>query len=302
MKYTDGKAVLVLAQNIVQDTKTIMNTVSDLRQEMNTLKSTFHDNEIIDIQDHVVSIEQFMGELIDATVVVANQLTIYGEMIIAGTGKSDLQDSTSYHWANKDNSNNCSTSFYSLPISIIRSLIQKNYKSDVLPKKGGQWTGERGNSNFIPDDYYVFNIKNTQKTITGRELKQKYSFSHISYHCGEPDFSQFADKKIGIIRLGSIPNKRSGSSGSYKSAAMSILNIFGSVSATIQYMKKNELTWHECSDGTIIAIPTIINSIFCHSGGIYISKGVSSISKNLHQRYPSGFVLMRPKRQKFYLK
>ena len=274
----------------------LLDIIEDIRSEM---------NRAVDLANRVTVSAKLIDEsdsLLDATIVVASQQIINEEMIIDGAEKSDSQEFKSNNREKKDSASNNATGFYNLPISIIRSLIRNNYKRDKLPNKGGRWSGDRGNSNFIPNDDFIFIIKKRGQTISGRELKLRFAFDYISYHYGEPDFSQFADKRIGIIQLSSMPNKRTGSGGSYKLAAMSILHKFGSVSSVIQYMKKHDLSWHECSNGTIIAMPTIINSIFSHSAGIYISKGLLFISKILHQKTPSGIILIKTQSKKYYLK
>ena len=46
-----------------------------------------------------------------------------------------------------------------------------------------------------------------------------------------------------------------------------------------EYMKSNNLTWHECGDGkTVRCVPTEINSVYGHTGGIGLSKDTKAVA------------------------
>ena len=171
----------------------------------------------------------------------------------------------------------------------IRSLVEQNVLDSVLPKTGGHWSGDAGNSEWIIDDDYEIRWGKGEgrKSISGRELKEKYGISGIEYHNNEPVFDSIEDNLIGHVELNNFSEKRLGNGGTYDlstKAAASNLNCDETDIKT--YMDERELTWHERGDRkTVQAVPEEINAAFKHTGGIGIEKSFSAISKSLDDRY-----------------
>ena len=131
-------------------------------------------------------------------------------------------------------------------------------KINRLPLNGGIWTGERGNSNWIPDD----NVKLGDKT--GKELKEKYNFKYIPFKDGEPDFSKIVN---GEVQIDNFSESRT------KDFAQADIQLAKERGVSPQEIKKwrleNKYTWHECKDcKTMQLVPTEVHGNIPHSGGI----------------------------------
>ena len=163
---------------------------------------------------------------------------------------------------------------------MLRSLVDQNVNKLHIPTRGGHWSAEPGNSDWIPDDDAVFYIGHSHY-LSGKALKQQYGFSSITYHTGDPNFIPFADALIGQVHLPSIPPRRGWTNGgSYDLAVQAVVTsgAMPNAAAVRSYMKQHHLVWHECGDGhTMIAIPEAINQAFVHTGGIGLQKGMQKL-------------------------
>ncbi|MGN0465513.1 MAG: HNH endonuclease [Lachnospiraceae bacterium] len=195
--------------------------------------------------------------------------------------------------------------------SQMKDLINQNVTVFPLPTKKGKWSdkGEPGNSNFILDDNIQVKWRKNGKAFScsGAELKQwmkaKYGINTVVYSHNEPDFFPFADKEIGIVKLKNMPINRGESFALANAYVAKILSQKYEKRVTVkeirQIMRERELTWHECADRkTMIAIPTRINAVFTHMGGIGVEKGWRAI-KAVWKKYPSNFVLQRENKGRF---
>lgn len=127
-----------------------------------------------------------------------------------------------------------------------------------LPLNGGIWTGERGNSNWIPDD----NVKLGDKT--GKELKEKYNFKYIPFKDGEPDFSEVVKGEV------QIDNYTPSRTKNFSQAAIKLVEQKGCTARDVKnWMKENGYSWHECKDcKTMQLVPTEVHKSIPHAGGI----------------------------------
>lgn len=156
----------------------------------------------------------------------------------------------------------------------------------------GSWGGEKGNSTFTLFDDGEYAVDNNKTVMTGKEIRQKYGASSVRYNNGEPDFTPFVDANLGAIHLTQeIPYLRNGNK--FEKGTFDIANekaamawamerdelskeeaqarIKEYTSKVKEYMKENGITWHECGDlHTILPVPSAINKIFSHTGGISI--------------------------------
>ena len=74
-----------------------------------------------------------------------------------------------------------------------------------------------------------------------------------------------------------MPTDREG--GTYKAAETAIADQLGiSISQLRAYMTENNLTWHECGDRhTVRAIPSEINQVYKHTGGIAVQRDLEAM-------------------------
>ena len=165
----------------------------------------------------------------------------------------------------------------------------------------GHWSGEIGDSVFIVDDKAKFNVGN--EVYTGRQIKDTFGIEGIRYKGTEPDFSTVVDNNVGIVSLeGDIPSTRrgyEGRNGTYDIAEQEVLKRnprFNTVGELRKYMKEHNLTWHECSDlRTIMPIPTAINTVFKHTGGISTKKDKETIKEIFTEKLAGGKIEPSPK-------
>lgn len=84
MRYTDAKEVLVLASNIIKDTKKITGILDELDNELKTLERTFLDDGIEEVKAHIGSIRQHTEESTESAVVISTQLVGYADLLMKG--------------------------------------------------------------------------------------------------------------------------------------------------------------------------------------------------------------------------
>ncbi|WP_339006117.1 HNH endonuclease [Fusobacterium animalis] len=135
-----------------------------------------------------------------------------------------------------------------------------------LPLNGGIWTGERGNSNWIPDDNVIPKNRNESNPEgkTNREIKDKYKFEFIPFKDGEPDFSKVVK---GEVQIENFSEKRP------KNYSQADIQLAKERGCTPQEIKKwrieNKYTWHECKDcKTMQLVPIEVHGNIEHKGGI----------------------------------
>ena len=135
-----------------------------------------------------------------------------------------------------------------------------------FPLNGGRWTGERGNSNWIPDDNVIpTNRKGSNpEGKTNREIKDKYGFEFIPFKDGEPDFSKVVK---GEVQIENFSEKRP------KNYSQADIQLAKEKGGTPQEIKKwrieNKYTWHERKDcKTMQLVPIEVHGNIEHKGGI----------------------------------
>lgn len=134
------------------------------------------------------------------------------------------------------------------------------------PREGdrGHWTGERGETEYIPTDEEI------------KALLEKYKSSSIDYKDGIPDFSNCAEATVEIENM---TDNREKPGGNYEQADQKLADKWneegkdGRTDWTARdiayYRRQNGLTWHERNDmKTCDLIPTKINDYFGHLGGV----------------------------------
>lgn len=131
------------------------------------------------------------------------------------------------------------------------------------PKTRGYWTGERGNSIFIPFDIYSDVIN---------ELN-KYNLNGITYIDGCVDFSRCSVATIAIPDMSIYRYKNFTACNEECATYWNSINFLDysdwTSSSVKKYRKCNQLTWHERNDcANCDLVPTIIHSFFTHLGGV----------------------------------
>ena len=141
-------------------------------------------------------------------------------------------------------------------------------KGCPIEGNGGNWTGERGNSDWIPDkEFKPQNPDLNPDGLSWKQIGEKYGFEKISFNEGEPDFSEISK---GNVEIDNFTDCRLGKGGNFDQACDKLSEITGYDKSEIKaWMKDNKYTWHECSDcRTMQKVPREIHGNIRHSGGI----------------------------------
>lgn len=128
----------------------------------------------------------------------------------------------------------------------------------------GEWTGERGESTFIPSDEKM------------RQLLAQYGLEGITYKDGIPDFSECSEC---TVEIDNMTDKRYGEGGNFAQCDEKCAEQWnkegrdGKTDWTARDVKEwreeNGYTWHERNDmKTCDLVPTEINDYFGHLGGV----------------------------------
>lgn len=145
--------------------------------------------------------------------------------------------------------------------------------SKTLPRTGGEWTGEVGNSMWIPDKDYIPTDRNysNPEGKTSSELFQKYGIDGIQFNNGEPDFSEISK---GTVKIENFSDCRYGIGGNFDQADEKLAEERNCSKQEIkEWRKDNQYTWHERSDcQTMDLVPRDIHNGLPHSGGISVIK------------------------------
>ena len=125
-------------------------------------------------------------------------------------------------------------------------------KTPKIDSPLGQWTGDRGESKFIPSDPKM------------KAFLKQYGLDGITYKNGVPDFTPFAETQVTLF------NMHGGDYGrKFNFPEADKLAGPGHTQADIEAVKGIPYTWHECNDmKTMHLIPYYINDYFGHMGGV----------------------------------
>ena len=128
----------------------------------------------------------------------------------------------------------------------------------------GIWTGERGESKYIPTDKEIL------------EILAKYGLNGIEYRDGIPDFSGCSEATVTIDNMS---ENRYGKGGNFEQCDQKCADQWNkegrdgkndwTARDVANWRKENGYTWHERNDmKTCDLIPTKINDYFGHLGGV----------------------------------
>ena len=173
----------------------------------------------------------------------------------------------------------------------IRVLKMRKIMTTRMPGKPspkGRWVGERGNSDFILDDNYMWKDPKTGVKISVRDLKKKYKIKgeiRVKYHDGEPIFDKSNSLGTTTVEYKQNYNYKDlkdlhnpvNENLSRESWVKSKIDK-SAVNPTRDYIENAAVdgsrvtgarnTYHESMDGeTIYVVPDFIHSICTHNGG-----------------------------------
>ena len=142
----------------------------------------------------------------------------------------------------------------------VNSDIAKNCPIDG---NNGHWDGERGNSNWIPDQDFSPGKANPEGK-TWNEIQEKYEIDHITFKDGEPDFSETSK---GTVEIEPFSDSRSDN---FDNADIELAKQKDCTPEEVEkWRKENGYTWHECKDmSTMQKVPSEVHNNISHSGGI----------------------------------
>lgn len=174
--------------------------------------------------------------------------------------------------------------FHTFPISVQNSLdayfeikySNKGYNN--IPRSGGCWSGEAGNSIWMPDNNLVpeRNMYSNPDGMTWGKILDFYKVKNgVLFQEGEPVFDELAWEEV-VLRYEDIgrnellrlqQNERS----VLHNLAFDTLakSKRWSLEQTYKYKEENNLVWHEKSDcKTLLLVPRMIHDNITHYGGV----------------------------------
>lgn len=137
---------------------------------------------------------------------------------------------------------------------------------EQTPKEGerGAWTGERGESTYIPANEKL------------REILARCGVDGIEYRDGVPDFTPCAEA---TVEIDNMSTKRYGPGGNFEQCDQKCADQWNregrdgrtdwTARDVAQWREQNGYTWHERNDRrTCDLVPTEVNDQFGHLGGV----------------------------------
>lgn len=145
-------------------------------------------------------------------------------------------------------------------------------KSEFIPRNGGEWSGEAGDSTWKPDPENTPPEKSRNPehpysnpdNLSWKELMQKYGIDGIPFNDGEPDFSEV---ERGTVEIDDFTDDRDSN---FTQADEKMAEQRGCTPEEVaKWRKENNYTWHECKDcKTMQKVPNEIHANVPHSGGV----------------------------------
>ena len=149
------------------------------------------------------------------------------------------------------------------------SVVKEISKGCPIEGNGGNWDGERGNSNWILNKEYVPQKYNPDGMTFG-EILDKFNIENpkILFKEGYPDFSGISK---GEVQIDEFTSSRADNFTQADEKLSKKCEISPEDVAT--WRKENRYTWHECEDcKTMQLVPSEIHGNVNHFGGVSIAK------------------------------
>lgn len=159
------------------------------------------------------------------------------------------------------------------PFSIEKLDVKINLeKNEFIPRNGGEWSGEAGDSAWKPDPESIPPEKSRNPehpysnpdNLSWEEILQKYGIDGIPFKDGEPDFSAV---ERGTVEIDDFTDDRDSN---FTQADEKMAEQRGCTPEEVaKWRKENNYTWHECKDcKTMQKVPNEIHANVPHSGGV----------------------------------
>lgn len=163
-----------------------------------------------------------------------------------------------------------------LPDNVRKKLLEyKTKQKNALPKRNGHWTGEPGNSNWIPDPNYRPKNKNYSNLDDKdwNQIAKEHGYKDgIPFKNGEPVLNPIEECKVKYPDTEEFKNLSNTKKREYlqERAFEQLAQQKGiSVAEARAYKEKNRLVWHELDDcETLQLVPAEIHNNLTHVGGI----------------------------------
>ena len=178
----------------------------------------------------------------------------------SGANIDDLDEPIS-QWMTDSELSGDSLKYGDMDIPTSESLENSDVRN--CPRENGTWTGERGNSKWIPDEDVVFTRSNPDG-LPAKEIFDQYGIDGIDFEDGEPDFSPISKGEVQIDEFsGNRPDN-------FDQADIKLAEQKGCTPEEVEkWRKENKYTWHECKDmWTMQKVPSIIHINVPHRGGV----------------------------------
>lgn len=138
-----------------------------------------------------------------------------------------------------------------------------NYR---LPRNGGEWSGEPGDSDWKPDEETIPGDRNgtNPDDKSWKEIMDQYDFDTISFEDGRPDFSEVSKGEVEIDDFSDNRRKN------FVQADEKLAEQKGCQASEVrQWRTDNKYTWHEEADcKTMLKVPSEVHGNIPHDGGI----------------------------------
>ena len=139
----------------------------------------------------------------------------------------------------------------------------------MIPRNGGGWSDEPGNSTRRPDRDFKPSDRNYSNPDgkTWGKILDECGIDGIPFDGGEPDFSEVSK---GTVEIDEFSDARYGLGGNFDQADEKLAEQKGCTKEEIRnWRNDNNYTWHERSDcKTMDKVPREVHGNIAHSGGI----------------------------------
>lgn len=141
------------------------------------------------------------------------------------------------------------------------STYEERLKQTPAEGDRGSWTGERGESKYIPTNEEV------------KEILADYGMDGVDYKDGIPDFSKCSEATVEIDDMSSNRNKNFEQCDEKCAEQWNAEARDGKTDWTARdvanWRRENHYSWHECNDRkTCQLVSTKVNDYFGHLGGV----------------------------------
>lgn len=135
------------------------------------------------------------------------------------------------------------------------------------PVEHGEWSGERGDSKWEPEEGYVPQKMNPDGQ-SWSEVMEKYQIDGVNFRDGEPDFGSVSKGDVQIKEFSAARTDN------FDRADIELAQKHGCTPGEVKsWRKENQYTWHECKDQeTMQKVPSIVHNNVTHRGGISEAK------------------------------